>query len=235
MRSVTTLTDVVETDKINLLWMNSKDFNSEIGYTGHSSTRVLISSLLVTAHRTDSMFPVILILWASGREWVSEWERERKWVSECEREWPWAPLALRVATLTQCTHARTPSHITRSLHCRVALNMNERFVKSKYSVKTVQDVDVQTDDSKLRKSHYTSFNSRRVLGLNVGWELHTNLRHFQTARTHWLRVRMAQHATNAPVDRTNSTCWCPQTKGACFFFTFPFGMILAWLGRESCQ
>ena len=35
--------------------------------------------------------------------------------------------------------------------------------------------------------------------------------------------------------RTNPTCWCPQTKGACFFFTYPFGMILAWLGRESCQ
>ena len=34
----------------------------------------------------------------------------------------------------------------------------------------------------------------QVLGLNVGWELRTNLRHFQTARTHWRRVRMAQHS-----------------------------------------
>ena len=42
-------------------------------------------------------------------------------------------------------------------------------------------------------------------------------------------------ATNAPVNRTNLTCWCPQTKRACLFFTFPFGMVLALLGRESCQ
>ena len=40
---------------------------------------------------------------------------------------------------------------------------------------------------------------------------------------------------DAPVDRTNPTCWWPQTKRACLFLTFPFGMILAWLGRESCQ
>ena len=36
------LTDVVvvETDKINLLWVNSEDYNSDIGYTGHYSTPV---------------------------------------------------------------------------------------------------------------------------------------------------------------------------------------------------
>ena len=78
---------------------------------------------------------------------------------------------------------------------------------------------------------------RGVLGLNVGWELRSLKPPSFSDSTHTLAA--CSHgttlATNAPVDRTNPTCWCPLTKRACLFFTFPFGMILAWLGRESCQ
>ena len=119
----------------------SKTF-SEIGYTGHSSIQVLSPSTLVTARRTDSLFPTTLTLWASGREWGKgrEREREREKVSKSawEREnglelhWRWEHWQSRSVR----THARqVTSVLTRSLHCRFALNVNERFVKSKYWVK----------------------------------------------------------------------------------------------------
>ena len=64
LRSDTTQTYSVnvETYKISLPWVNSGNFYSDIGYAGHSSTHILISSSLVRVHRTDSMFPMIPIL-----------------------------------------------------------------------------------------------------------------------------------------------------------------------------
>ena len=137
-RSVTTLTDVVETDKINLLWVNPEDFNSEIGLI-HRSLFNASFNLKLTRHSaphwlnvsrdTDSV---------SERARVSEWERkrkrerERKWVSECEREnglelqWRWECRHSRSVR----THARqvtSPDHYIVVLHWTWS---NERFVKS---------------------------------------------------------------------------------------------------------
>ena len=63
-----------ETDKNKILWVNSEDCSSDIGYTGHSSTPVLISSSLITAHRTDSMFPALPLYSVGEPARVSEWD-----------------------------------------------------------------------------------------------------------------------------------------------------------------
>ena len=73
-------------------------------------------------------------------------------------------------------------------------------------------------------THYTSFNSRRVLGLNVGWELCTNLCHFQTARTHWRRVRMAlwQHSSQTHLSITHQSDLLVSThQGRLFLLHLP--------------
>ena len=86
MRSVTTQTDVVERDKINLLWVNPEDFNSEIGL--HRSLFNASFNLKPTRHSAPHWLNVSRDTDSaeSERARVSEWERKRERERERERE-----------------------------------------------------------------------------------------------------------------------------------------------------